>query len=70
MQQEGNARELIRSIQQLRKEAGLKPADEVSVSAPKNIESEIVGFVEEVKKSVRAKEIIFTDDEEIKVQKV
>lgn len=71
LQQEGNAREFIRSIQQLRKESGLQPSDEVKVSAPKNIETEIGAFVDEVKKSVRAKEINFVDgQEEIKVQKI
>lgn len=70
LQQEGNAREFIRSIQQLRKDSGLKPTDEISVEAPKNIESEIGNFIEEVKKSVRASEIKFSETQDIKIQKI
>jgi len=70
LQQEGNARDFIRSIQQLRKDSGLKPADEINVEAPQNIELEIGSFVDEVKKSVRASEIKFSDTQDIKIQKI
>ncbi len=67
---EGNAREFIRSIQQLRKEAGLQPSNEIKVFAPQKIETEIGNFKEEVKKMVRATEIVFIDTEAIKIQKL
>lgn len=70
LQKEGSAREFIRSIQQLRKESGMKPSDEIKVTAPKKTETEIGNFLEEVKKSVRAKEINFTEEEVIKIEKI
>jgi isoleucyl-tRNA synthetase len=70
LKQEGSAREFIRSIQQLRKDLGLKPIDEIFVEAPQNIEAEIGVFVEEVKKSVRASEIKFSNTKDIKIKKI
>ncbi len=66
---EGNAREVIRFIQQLRKNAGYHPDDIVSVIISPEIEKKINNFKDEISKTVRAKEIIFAENEgeEIKI---
>jgi isoleucyl-tRNA synthetase len=60
---EGNARELIRFVQQLRKTAGLKSVDEIKIWVSISAEKEIGNFVNEVKKTVRASEVIFEEIE-------
>jgi isoleucyl-tRNA synthetase len=62
LQQEGNARELMRAIQGVRKDAGLEPSDVVKIfiqsnegsSLPKCVEA----YSEDIKKTVGAHEII------------
>ncbi|MFA7193576.1 MAG: class I tRNA ligase family protein [Candidatus Paceibacterota bacterium] len=60
---EGNARELIRFIQQLRKTSGYKPNDEISMIVSASAKIEVGDFVNEIQKSVRAKEIKFEDND-------
>ncbi|MCC7436601.1 class I tRNA ligase family protein, partial [Candidatus Nomurabacteria bacterium] len=60
---EGEYRELVRLVQDMRKEKGLTPQEEISLSLPENYE-EIVGkFDEDLKKIVGAKEISIKGEE-------
>ncbi len=52
---EGEARDLIRQIQELRKEKGLKPGDKIRVAAPEEFKK----FAEEIKKRTNTEEIIW-----------
>ena len=64
LKQEGNLRELTRTIQNLRKEAGLKPFDEIEII----METDVVGkkFISEYKsilrKAVNAQHVSFSDN--------
>ena len=60
---EGNARELIRFIQQLRKTSGLQPSDEIKATVSKSAEVEVGSFVDEIKKSVRATQFAFEEND-------
>ncbi len=73
LKEEGNYRELVRAIQDLRKKKGLNPNDIVSINIQTNIEGQefINKFAEELKKAVNAKEIGIkeTNKTEIKIDK-
>jgi isoleucyl-tRNA synthetase len=60
---EGNSRELIRFIQQLRKTSGYQPSDEINISMSASAKVEVGDFVDEIKKTVRALEIKFEDND-------
>ncbi len=69
---EGDAREIIRAIQDLRKNAGLSPEDsiEVKIQYPIELENAINKFKEMIMQTTRSKNIIKTelqDIEEIKI---
>jgi isoleucyl-tRNA synthetase len=71
LREEGDYRELARSLQEIRKKLGLTPSDMVTVTfetseAGKKL---IEGFSADMKKTVQVKEIIFAqnDGEEIKI---
>lgn len=68
LQREGDFREFLRSVQELRKAENLLPSDMVNISIPENQKSLISGFEEEFKKVAGIKEIRFSG-EEIKIQK-
>lgn len=59
LKEEGNAREIIRAIQDLRKKTKLNPEDEIDVqiSYPKELESAITKYEEEIKKTTRTQKI-------------
>lgn len=63
LKQEGNARELIRFIQQLRKSSGYNPNDVVLVHVSNSAEKEIGSFKDEILKTVRAKDVLFEDND-------
>ncbi len=65
---EGEYRELVRSIQDLRKEKGLLPKDTMTLLLPSSYKEFGAGFLEKLKKTVGAKEIIFTEDKEIEIK--
>jgi len=71
LKEEGNYRELVRAIQDMRKKAGLTPSDIISLSVETNEEGKklIQKFEIEMKKVVLAKEIKFevNSGEEIKI---
>jgi isoleucyl-tRNA synthetase len=61
LKREGEYRELVRMVQDLRKEKGLLPSDVITLTLPEKYRETISGFGEEMKKTVGAKEITFTD---------
>jgi isoleucyl-tRNA synthetase len=66
---EGNSRELIRFVQQLRKTSGYTPGDEINITVSVSAKVEIGNFVDEIKKTVRARENSFeeNDGEAVKI---
>ncbi len=61
LQKEGELRELIRQIQQLRKSLGLKPTDLVNVTIPKKFENN----VNIIKKKTMARKILLSNKVEV-----
>jgi isoleucyl-tRNA synthetase len=55
---EGQMRDLVRSIQEKRKEAGLKPEDQISVSLPASLSGLAAKYESEIKKAVNATKLI------------
>lgn len=64
LKREGEYRELIRLVQDMRKEKGLLPSDVIILTLPEKYREIIVVFEEEMRKTVGAKEIVFTDSSE------
>ncbi len=69
LKKKGNYRELVRSVQDARKKAGLTPSDIISLSLSDEAKGIISGFEDDMKKTVLAKEINFgeTAGEKIKI---
>ncbi len=55
LRKEGEVRDLVRQIQELRKNQGLKPGDKITVSAPEKYKE----FEEEIKKRTNATKVIW-----------
>lgn len=70
LKEEGDLRELIRSIQQERKKANLKPGDMTSlkISAPKSTQELAEKYKDEIAKQAFISEFKFEDGEELAVQ--
>jgi isoleucyl-tRNA synthetase len=66
LKREGDYRELVRSIQDLRKQTGLTPSDVIILTLPGKDKETIVGFEENLKKTVLAKEVEFGDELAVK----
>lgn len=64
LKREGDYRELIREIQDARKEKGLSPSDTITLTLRNDQKEIIVGFEDDLKKTVGANEIVFVDIEE------
>lgn len=60
---EGDFRELLRSVQALRKDANLLPTDLVTLTTPKSNEQIVKAFENELKKTAGIKEIKFQGEE-------
>jgi isoleucyl-tRNA synthetase len=60
---EGEYRELVRTIQDLRKEKGLQPQDVITLTLPLAHQSIVDMFGDELKKTVGAKEIVVEGEE-------
>lgn len=69
LKQEGDYRELVRVIQGIRKEKGLKPSDVIELTLPGSYKEIANQFEENLKKTVLAKSIDFSSEEEIKLGK-
>ncbi len=61
---EGDYRELIRAVQDLRKAKGLTPSDAIALTLPAAMEETLAPSMEDFKKTVLAKEVSFTEDNE------
>jgi isoleucyl-tRNA synthetase len=64
---EGNYRELIRAVQDLRKAQGLQPGDVIAVTISSEAESTLNPFIEEFKKTVQASAVTFAVNDGDKV---
>jgi isoleucyl-tRNA synthetase len=69
---EGNARELMRALQDMRKAAGLTPSDVITLSVETNEDGKklLEKFADDIKKTVLVSQINFTenDGQEIKIE--
>jgi isoleucyl-tRNA synthetase len=68
LKREGDFRELLRTIQDLRKKQGLIPSDIILLTLPSSERDTIANFEDELRKTVSAQEIQF--GEEIKIDKI
>ncbi|MEO5646642.1 MAG: class I tRNA ligase family protein [Candidatus Paceibacterota bacterium] len=60
---EGDYRELIRAVQDLRKKQGLTPSDVIQVTISTEGESLLTNFVDDFKKTVLAESVVFADND-------
>jgi len=60
---EGDYRELVRAIQDLRKKQGLTPSDVINVTMSPTAESLLTLFMDDFKKTVLAESVIFADND-------
>lgn len=60
---EGEYRELVRLVQDMRKEKGLTPQDEVTLTLPEKYSEILATFGEDLKKIVGAKEVVLKGEE-------
>lgn len=58
---EGNYRELVRAVQDLRKEKGLTPQDMITLTISRDAEESLTPFLDDFKKTVLASAITFAD---------
>ncbi|MBP6912646.1 MAG: class I tRNA ligase family protein, partial [Candidatus Pacebacteria bacterium] len=63
LKREGNYRELVRALQDLRKETGLTPDDVINLKISTNAQDLLAGFESDLKKTVQISQIEFTDGE-------
>ena len=68
LKREGNYRELVRALQDLRKESGLTPEDTINLIISENAKALVQEFETDLKKTVQIREIAFVDgSNEIKI---
>ncbi len=60
---EGEYRELVRAVQDLRKAQGLTPSDTISITLASQNESLLAPFLEDFKKTVQAHTVTFSKTE-------
>ncbi len=60
---EGDYRELIRLVQDMRKEKGLTPQDNISLTLPEKYADIVAKFGDDLKKTVGAKEVALKGEE-------
>ena len=63
LKREGDYRELLRSVQDMRKEKGLKPSDVINLTLPEKYKETISGFEEDLKKTAGVSKIVFEEIE-------
>ncbi len=69
LKREGDFRELLRAIQDMRKKAGLTPSDPITLSLPKEAEVTVAGDMEVLKKIVLAHDVSFGNVDTIVIDK-
>lgn len=70
LKREGDYRELVRAVQDMRKKAGLTPNDIITLTLSSEYKETVTGFEDELKKTVTAKNVSFADlSEKIKIEK-
>jgi isoleucyl-tRNA synthetase len=65
---EGDYREFVRGVQELRKQKGLTPSDRITITLSPNAESLITKFTDDFKKTVLADKVLFADNDGEKVK--
>lgn len=63
LKREGNYRELVRALQDMRKDSGLTPEDVIVLTISKNAEGLVKEFINDLKKTVQIRDINFADSE-------
>ena len=63
LKREGEYRELVRVIQDMRKEKGLIPSDVINLTLPEKYKETVSGFEDDLKKTAGVKEIKFMGEE-------
>jgi isoleucyl-tRNA synthetase len=63
LKREGNYRELVRALQDLRKETGLTPDDTITLKISTNAQELLASFESDLKKTVQIRDISFVDGE-------
>jgi isoleucyl-tRNA synthetase len=70
LRSEGIVREVIRAVQEIRKQKGLQPEDTITLTISPALEEHIAPYVKEVQKTVQAEQVDFSqnDGEEIVIE--
>ena len=61
LKRKGNYRELVRALQDLRKETGLTPDDTINLKISENSKELLLGFENDLKKTVQIRDVEFID---------
>ncbi len=69
LKREGDYRELVRAVQDMRKKSGLTPSDTIALTLPESAGETVAGFEDDLKKTVLAETVSF-GGEEITVRRV
>ena len=69
LKKEGDYRELVRAVQDMRKGMDLVPSDVINITLSENVKDLVESFMAEFQKTVGAKEVMFADNDgtEIKI---
>jgi isoleucyl-tRNA synthetase len=69
LKKEGDYRELVRAVQDMRKKMELTPSDRISITISKEGDDLVSPFIDEFKKTVQADNVTFSDNDgtEIKI---
>lgn len=63
LKREGDYRELVRAVQDMRKKAGLTPTDAIALTLPQSAQETIIGFEDDLRKTVLAQSIECTGEQ-------